>query len=495
MVKPQFEVGRERVGKGGVVRDRRRPARRRWCRSRRARAALGASVLGFASSGLPGPKGNRETFLWLAEGGRAGAVDDLEAAARGGRARVSKRRARPHAPAARRRPACAFEPLLAAAREAGLRRCASTPTRPRKHGLSAGGRARARRRPDDADVDLCIVLGGDGTILAALRRFAHTGVPVFAVNFGEVGFLATIEPEEMERDFDRAFARRVRGAAAARRSCSTGPTASVAAINDVSIHRKVGERVAQLAYLDRGRGGRVGALRRRRRRHAGGVDGLQPRQRRAGAGVGRGGLRRLVHRAALADRAGARRRAERHADDLRTARATGSTSSSTGGRSASWPPGEAVDARFRARRRAAGAGAGVDVLPAAAREVRPPVVAEPCDGSVPERIRTCVPSAGWWHGARRARRASCREPPADRAGRAAARPGPERPDRRDGRGQDDARPRAGPAAGRQGAAGHRAARAPARRTSRACSTCPTRCAASWASGCPRTPTRSCSRGA
>jgi 23S rRNA (cytidine1920-2'-O)/16S rRNA (cytidine1409-2'-O)-methyltransferase len=39
-----------------------------------------AAVLGFASSGLPGPKGNRETFVWLAEEGRPGALADLEAA-------------------------------------------------------------------------------------------------------------------------------------------------------------------------------------------------------------------------------------------------------------------------------------------------------------------------------------------------------------------------------------------------------------------------------
>jgi 23S rRNA (cytidine1920-2'-O)/16S rRNA (cytidine1409-2'-O)-methyltransferase len=80
MVKPQFEVGRERVGKGGVVRE---PADRRAALVSVARAAqeAGASVLGFASSGLPGPKGNRETFVWLAEPGREGAVDDLEAAA------------------------------------------------------------------------------------------------------------------------------------------------------------------------------------------------------------------------------------------------------------------------------------------------------------------------------------------------------------------------------------------------------------------------------
>ena len=80
MVKPQFEVGRERIGKGGVVSD---PALRREAIVTVAACArgLGASVLGFASSGLPGPAGNRETFAWLAEGGRAGALDDLEAAA------------------------------------------------------------------------------------------------------------------------------------------------------------------------------------------------------------------------------------------------------------------------------------------------------------------------------------------------------------------------------------------------------------------------------
>jgi 23S rRNA (cytidine1920-2'-O)/16S rRNA (cytidine1409-2'-O)-methyltransferase len=45
-----------------------------------AAAGLGAAVVDYASSGLPGPKGNRETFIWLAEGSRDG-VADLEAAA------------------------------------------------------------------------------------------------------------------------------------------------------------------------------------------------------------------------------------------------------------------------------------------------------------------------------------------------------------------------------------------------------------------------------
>jgi 23S rRNA (cytidine1920-2'-O)/16S rRNA (cytidine1409-2'-O)-methyltransferase len=81
MVKPQFEVGRARVGKGGVVRE---AADRREALLLVAGAAraLGASVHGFASSGLPGPKGNLESFVWLAEAGRDGEVGDLQAAAR-----------------------------------------------------------------------------------------------------------------------------------------------------------------------------------------------------------------------------------------------------------------------------------------------------------------------------------------------------------------------------------------------------------------------------
>ncbi len=79
LVKPQFEVGRALVGRGGVVRDA--ALRRRAMLDVAAAAlALGASVRGFHSSRLPGPKGNIETFIALAEGGR-GSVGDLEARA------------------------------------------------------------------------------------------------------------------------------------------------------------------------------------------------------------------------------------------------------------------------------------------------------------------------------------------------------------------------------------------------------------------------------
>jgi 23S rRNA (cytidine1920-2'-O)/16S rRNA (cytidine1409-2'-O)-methyltransferase len=82
LVKPQFEVGPERVGKGGVVREAADRRAALVAVAAVARDQLGAAVLGFASSGLPGPAGNRESFVWLAEAGRPGAVEDLEAAAR-----------------------------------------------------------------------------------------------------------------------------------------------------------------------------------------------------------------------------------------------------------------------------------------------------------------------------------------------------------------------------------------------------------------------------
>lgn len=84
LVKPQFEVGRERVGKGGVVRSA-EDRRSALIDVGSAAIELGASVLGYRSSGLPGPKGNLETFIWLAEPSRAAGardIDDIERMAR-----------------------------------------------------------------------------------------------------------------------------------------------------------------------------------------------------------------------------------------------------------------------------------------------------------------------------------------------------------------------------------------------------------------------------
>jgi 23S rRNA (cytidine1920-2'-O)/16S rRNA (cytidine1409-2'-O)-methyltransferase len=77
MVKPQFEVGKGRVGKGGVVRsaDERRAA---VLSVAQAAEELGLPARGFAPSGLPGPKGNVETFVWC--GGDGPRLADPEAA-------------------------------------------------------------------------------------------------------------------------------------------------------------------------------------------------------------------------------------------------------------------------------------------------------------------------------------------------------------------------------------------------------------------------------
>ena len=141
----------------------------------------------------------------------------------------------------------------------------------RRHGLTAGPGLELDA-PLKEDVELCIALGGDGTILRALRLYRGTEVPVFAINFGEIGFLATVEPDELEEGMRRAVEgdfellrlpaivldgdglgspaeASARAAASERAQDVERPGLSgQAAVNDVAIHRKVGERVAELAY-------------------------------------------------------------------------------------------------------------------------------------------------------------------------------------------------------------------------------------------------------
>jgi NAD+ kinase len=116
--------------------------------------------------------------------------------------------------------------------------------------------------PVKDDVELCLVLGGDGTILKALRLYSDTDVPVFAINFGEIGFLATVEPDEIEAGMRRALdgdfellhlPAIVLQTPVARPGASGGEVETAAgdawpAVNDIAIHRKVGERVAEIAY-------------------------------------------------------------------------------------------------------------------------------------------------------------------------------------------------------------------------------------------------------
>ena len=135
--------------------------------------------------------------------------------------------------------------VFAIAEEAGITLLVD-PDETRKHGLASSPGVVVNANPN-GDVDLCVVLGGDGTILRALRQYANTGVPVFAVNFGAIGFLASVEPDELEDGLRRAFAGDVELLHLPAIVLDT-PNGVMTAINDVAIHRKVGERVAELAY-------------------------------------------------------------------------------------------------------------------------------------------------------------------------------------------------------------------------------------------------------
>jgi NAD+ kinase len=99
----------------------------------------------------------------------------------------------------------------------------------------------------DGDTDLAIVLGGDGTILTALRRYAGRDVPVFAVNFGAIGFLATIEHAELEDGVRRALSGDFDVLELPLLTAGT-TTGDQAAVNDISFHRPQNGRVAELAY-------------------------------------------------------------------------------------------------------------------------------------------------------------------------------------------------------------------------------------------------------
>ena len=87
--------------------------------------------------------------------------------------------------------------VVALARELGVELVVGAEEAER-HGLEATG--------DESGAELAVVLGGDGTMLRALRTFLGTGVPVIGVNFGRVGFLSSMGPDGLEQGLRRAFA-------------------------------------------------------------------------------------------------------------------------------------------------------------------------------------------------------------------------------------------------------------------------------------------------
>ena len=174
---------------------------------------------------------------------------------------------------------------------------------------------------DPLTADLALVFGGDGTILTTMRRFAGRGVPVFAVNFGAIGFLSTVERADLDDALRRALSGRyeVLSLPTLTAGASVGDRV---AVNDISFHRRQDLRVAELGFSVQGQELGHGALRRAGGLHPRGLHGLQPGQRRPGAGLGRGGLRGVVHRAPHAHRPGAGGGARRRAARCPTARPT-----------------------------------------------------------------------------------------------------------------------------------------------------------------------------
>jgi len=113
-----------------------------------------------------------------------------------------------------------------------------------KHGAAAAG---VEVAAPDLVPDLCLVFGGDGSILHSLRRFARTGVPVFGVNFGTVGFLAAVERAEAEAGIRRALAGEIETVELPGLELSAEGVAGLG-FNDVTVSRRPRDRVAELSY-------------------------------------------------------------------------------------------------------------------------------------------------------------------------------------------------------------------------------------------------------
>lgn len=144
-----------------------------------------------------------------------------------------------HPPAASEAVAIAAE----VAREAGWR-LAATEGELEKHGAAAEG---VDVTAEHSLPDICLVLGGDGSILHALRRYAGTEVPVFGVNFGTVGFLAAVERDEAAAGIARALAGEIETIHLPGLEVAVDGKREIG-LNDITLARRPRDRVAELSY-------------------------------------------------------------------------------------------------------------------------------------------------------------------------------------------------------------------------------------------------------
>ena len=135
--------------------------------------------------------------------------------------------------------------LIEVARESGIE-VLLPPAEVEKHGIEAGDGVVLNSDVSE-ETDLAVVLGGDGSILTALRTYSGRTVPVFAFNFGEIGFLATVEQTALEDGLARAFEGRFELLELPGIGLSLNGQEHWG-VNDVSVHRRPAQRVAELGY-------------------------------------------------------------------------------------------------------------------------------------------------------------------------------------------------------------------------------------------------------
>jgi NAD+ kinase len=126
-----------------------------------------------------------------------------------------------------------------------------------KHGL--GDAAGLLHDGRDEGIDVVIVLGGDGTTLRALNRFLCSGIPVFAVNYGRVGFLTTASARDLETAVARAFAGEYRVVELPTVEALRGGARVGVAVNDAVFTSDVHGRIAHFRWwVDDVRLGEIG---------------------------------------------------------------------------------------------------------------------------------------------------------------------------------------------------------------------------------------------
>ena len=135
--------------------------------------------------------------------------------------------------------------VIEAAADAGVE-VLLPPDEVEKHCIEEGPGRRLGVDPGE-QTDVAVVLGGDGTILSALRATAQKDAPVFAFNYGAIGFLSTVERDRLEDGIARLLEGRYETLEMPALSVELDGKRRIG-VNDISLHRRTNSRVAELGY-------------------------------------------------------------------------------------------------------------------------------------------------------------------------------------------------------------------------------------------------------